>query len=48
MNKLSLMLVLALVSCGKAPSLPESTRQSVAVPLAGKSTSEVLNLKYSN
>lgn len=48
MNKLSLMLVLALVSCGKAPSLPESTRQRVAVPLTGKSTSEVLNLKYSN
>lgn len=48
MNKLSLLLVFAFISCGKAPSLPEPTKQRTVSPLTGKTKNEILNLKYNN
>lgn len=48
MNKLSILLVLAFISCGKAPSLPEPTKGRSFSPLTGKSKAEILDLKYNN
>lgn len=47
MNKLSILL-LVFIGCGKAPSLPEPTQGKTFSPLNGKSTAEILDLKYNN
>lgn len=47
MNKLSLLL-LVFIGCGKAPSLPEPTQGKTFSPLTGKTTAEILDLKYNN
>jgi hypothetical protein len=43
----AVMLILIL-SCGKAPSIPESYEEKRAEPLAGKSDNEILRLKYNH
>lgn len=48
MNKLNILLLLAIVSCGKAPSMPEAQKKQAASPLTGKTNAEILNLKYNN
>jgi hypothetical protein len=49
MHNIFVLFVLAFItlSCGKAPSMPEYTSKTFE-PLAGKSNSEILNLKYDN
>lgn len=47
MNKLSILL-LVFIGCGKAPSLPEPTQGKTFSPLTGKTTAEILDLKYNN
>ncbi len=47
MNKLSILL-LVFIGCGKAPSLPEPTQGKTFSPLNGKTTAEILDLKYNN
>jgi hypothetical protein len=50
MRDIYIFLLMALISsCGKAPSMPEpEMHQSAPTPLIGKSSSEIMDLKYNN
>lgn len=49
MLKLTLVTLLILVTaCGKAPSMPKSKNEKSVSPLTGKTTAEILDLKYNN